>query len=62
MISITNIVRKWIKEEIVYRVADDNDNAIDLEESDIREWVFSPRFLGKNKKQYQFFIRVFTNA
>ena len=42
MISITNIVCKWIKERIVYGVADDNNNTIELEELDIGEWVFSP--------------------
>ena len=42
MISITNIVYKQIKKGIIYRVAEDNDNAIELEESDIREWVFLP--------------------
>ena len=62
MISIINIVCKQIKEGIVYRVVDDNNNTIELEESDIGEWVFLPRFLEKNKEQYQFFIGVFANA
>ena len=62
MISTVNIVRKSISDGLVKGVTDKDKNPIELEESDLQDWIFAPRIIGKTKTQVQLFIRVLTTV
>ena len=49
MISITRVVREWMKDKKLEGVVDEDNMMIKLEEVDINDWVFAPRTIRKKQ-------------
>ena len=47
MISTSQLVREWVKQELFETVIDDQGEKIDLEETDINDWIMKPRMSSK---------------
>ena len=63
MISITMLIRKWIKQGMIDTIFDDLGEKIDLEETNIFDWIIKPRTICKKiKKKTEVFIEVITKV
>ena len=47
MVSVTQLVREWVKQNKVEAVIDDQGEEVDLEEADLNNQVMKPRTISK---------------